>query len=107
MLQVLVGASMLPLQLSMASTFSVDPKCPTPGPVTLGCCYNTTTNKYESFSGGEYDELVFWDRRLIKNGSMNELPFLLGGYCEPFNDLLTLILLNEVNIGIVPVLNQI
>jgi hypothetical protein len=52
------------------------------GPVTLGCCYNSTSGNYDSFSGGEYDELAMWNRRLIKNGSLNELPFLLGGYCE-------------------------
>lgn len=79
---VMIGSSMLELQPTKegASNFVQDPKCSVPGPVSLGCCWNTTLGKYDSFSGGEYDELAFWTRRLIKNGSMNELPFLTGGY---------------------------
>jgi hypothetical protein len=63
--------------------FSIqDSSCSATPPVTLGCCWNTTSGKYDSFSGGEYDELAFWDRRLIKNGTMNELVFLMGGYSK-------------------------
>ena len=93
----LVGVSMLPIQqtLNGSTAFAVDPKCQSPGPVTLGCCFNSTTGKYDSFSGGEYDELALWTRRLVKNATMNELPFLLGGYCEfflpPFSHYIALI----------------
>ena len=81
---ILIGVSMLGLQQTLDGTtmFTQDPACAVPGPVSLGCCMNTTTGKYDSFSGGEYDELAMWTRRLIKNGTMNELPFMTGGYCK-------------------------
>ena len=81
---VLVGVSTLPIQNKFDGTtnFVQDPACKLPGPVTCGCCYNTTTGTYGSFSGGEYDELAMWTHRLIKNGTMDEMPFLTGGYCE-------------------------
>jgi hypothetical protein len=61
-----------------------DSTCAVPGPLTLGCRWNSTIGKFDSFSGGEYDELALWTHRLVVNGSRNELPFFLGGYCEIF-----------------------
>lgn len=53
--------------------------------ITLGCAFNYDQNKFDYFSGGEYDELVIWNRQLVKNATVNELPFMMGGYCKLFS----------------------
>ncbi len=61
-------------------SFKIDGKVP---PVlTLGCAWNFDNNQFDYFSGGQYDELTIWTRQLVKNATLNELPFLLGGYCK-------------------------
>ena len=53
-----------------------------PPMITLGCAYNRNRGTFDHFGEGEYDELSVWNRQLIKNNSMNELPFFLGGYSK-------------------------
>ena len=48
----------------------------------MGCGWNYDQNGFDYHAGGEYDELAIWTRRLINNASLNELPFMMGGYCK-------------------------
>ena len=53
--------------------------------ITLGCGWNydkKPAGGYDYHSGGEYDELAIWTRQLIQNATMNELAFMMGGYCK-------------------------
>ena len=50
--------------------------------VTVGCGWNYDQNGFDYHAGGEYDELAIWTRSLINNASLNELPFMMGGYCK-------------------------
>ena len=52
--------------------------------ITLGCGWNYDKKPadYDYHSGGEYDELAIWTRQLIQNATMNELAFMMGGYCK-------------------------
>ena len=52
---------------------------------SIGCGWNYNhkpTGQFDYHAGGEYDELAIWTRQLINNASMNELPFMMGGYCK-------------------------
>lgn len=60
--------------------FKIDGK--DPPVISLGCAWNYHDNQYDYHSGGEYDELALWTRQLIKNATMNELSFMMGGYCK-------------------------
>ena len=63
----------------------------TPPPIiTLGCAYNRKRGTFDHFGEGEYDELSVWNRQLIKNNSMNEMPFFLGGYSKYFDEMIWL-----------------
>ena len=63
----------------------------TPPPIiTLGCAYNRNRGTFDHFGEGEYDELSVWNRQLIKNNSMNEMPFFLGGYSKFFKNVVFL-----------------
>jgi hypothetical protein len=53
-----------------------------PPVITLGCAWNYEEGKLDYHSGGEYDELAMWTRQLVKNNTLNELPFMNGGYCK-------------------------
>ena len=56
-----------------------------PPVITIGCGWNYNhkpTGQFDYYAGGEYDELAIWTRQLINNASMNELPFMMGGYCK-------------------------
>ena len=48
----------------------------------MGCGWNYDQNGFDYHAGGEYDELAIWTRQLINNASLNELPFMMGGYCK-------------------------
>ena len=48
----------------------------------MGCGWNYDQNDFDYHAGGEYDELAIWTRQLINNASLNELPFMMGGYCK-------------------------
>lgn len=50
--------------------------------MTLGCAWDGAMASYSMFGSGQYDELAIWSRKLVVNGTLNELPYLLGGYCE-------------------------
>ena len=50
--------------------------------ISIGCGYDDKAGQWKYHSGGEYDELAIWTRSLVKNASMNELPFMMGGYCK-------------------------
>ena len=50
--------------------------------ITLGCAYNRKRQTFDHFGDGEYDELAIWNRQLVRNATMNELPFFLGGYSK-------------------------
>ena len=84
----LVGTATLPLKNkagNMNFTFSPD-DCKIddlPYPViTLGCAYNRKKRTFDYFGEGEYDELAIWNRQLVRNATMNELPFILGGFSK-------------------------
>ena len=62
--------------------FKIDGK--DPPVVTLGCAWNFDDNDFGYFSGGEYDELAIWNRQLVSNATMDELDFMMGGYCKHF-----------------------
>ena len=54
--------------------------------ITLGCAYDRLTKRFDHFGNGEYDELAIWNRQLVMNSSINEIPFFLGGYSMKFED---------------------
>ena len=86
----LVGTATLPLKNkagNMNFTFSPD-ECKINGEpfpvITLGCAYNRKRGTFDHFGEGEYDELAIWNRQLVRNATMNEMPFFLGGYSKYF-----------------------
>ena len=62
------------------NTFKINGK--EPPVITVGCGWNYDQNGFDYYAGGEYDELAIWTRQLINNASLNELPFMMGGYCK-------------------------
>ena len=64
------------LKITKKSTLTAPPV------ITIGCGWNYDRNDFDYHAGGEYDELSIWTRQLINNASMNELPFMMGGYCK-------------------------
>jgi len=65
-------------------TFKINGK--EPPVITVGCGWNYDQNGFDYHAGGEYDELAIWTRQLINNASLNELPFMMGGYSPDFEE---------------------
>ncbi len=89
--QDLVGRMLLPVinQKDGTTTFkSLSSKIDGRDPpvVMIGCHWNYDDKKFDYHSGGAYDELAMWTRQLVKNATMNELPFMYGGYSSNFAD---------------------
>ena len=50
-----------------------------PPVVMIGCHYDYDNDAFGGFSGGEYDELALWTRKLRTNATHDETEFFLGG----------------------------
>ena len=51
-----------------------------PPPVMMiGCHFDHDRGRFAGFSGGEYDELALWTRRLESGGGRDETVYFLGG----------------------------
>ena len=53
-----------------------------PPVISIGCGYRDKPGQWDFYSGGEYDELVIWTKSLVRNATLNEIPFFMGGYCK-------------------------
>ena len=83
----LVGTATLPLRNKEGNmNFTEYSNCQIGGKdypiITLGCAYNRQKRTFDHFGEGEYDELAIWNRQLVRNATMNEMPFFLGGYSK-------------------------
>ena len=58
-----------------------------PPVITLGCAWDRDAKQYDNFGNGEYDELAVWNRQLVKNETLDELPFFFGGYSKDVADI--------------------
>ena len=50
-----------------------------PPVIMVGCHYDYDSEAFAGFSGGEYDELALWTRKLGTNATHDETEFFLGG----------------------------
>ena len=45
----------------------------------IGCHFDYDTGRFGGFSGGEYDELALWKKRLDSDVAHDETVYFLGG----------------------------
>ena len=45
----------------------------------IGCHFDHSRRRFGGFSGGEYDELALWNRKLESDGGRDETVYFLGG----------------------------